>query len=433
MTNAYTPSQAEGLSPSDQALLARRERVLGPAYRLFYRRPLHIVRGDGVWLYDTEGRRYLDAYNNVAGLGHSRPEVVEAIRRQGEILNTHSRYLHDGVVDYAETLLTEFPWPLDTAMFTCTGSEANDLALRVARAATGGRGLIVTAFAYHGVTAAIAEASPSLGVGNRLGDHVLTVPAPVSPTEGRDVGLAFARGVEAALDDMRRKGVKPAALLVDTIFSSDGVFADPPGFLGPAVEAVRGAGGLFIADEVQAGFGRTGAALWGFTRHGLTPDLVTLGKPMGNGHPVACVVGRRPLMAAFAAGTRYFNTFGGAPVSCAAAMTVLQVIRRERLVENSAAMGARLRGRLAALAARRELIGDIRGDGLFVGVDILRDGSPAPDLAAEIVDAMRERGVLISATGPGGHVLKIRPPLVFAAEHVDILADTLDEATDGID
>lgn len=433
MTNAYTPDQAHCLSPADQALLTRRERALGPAYRLFYRSPLHIVRGEGVWLYDDQGRRYLDAYNNVASLGHGRPEVLQAICRQAEVLNTHSRYLHDGIVDYAETLLSEFPSAIDTAMFTCTGSEANDLAVRIARAATGGRGLIVTAFAYHGVTASIAEASPSLGAANRLGDAVWTVPAPRSPAEGGDVGSAFAAGVEAALADMIVKGVRPAALLVDTIFSSDGVFADPPGFLAPAVAAVRKAGGVFIADEVQAGFGRTGSALWGFARHGLSPDLVTMGKPMGNGYPVAGVVARRPLVDSFAKGTRYFNTFGGTPVSCAAAMAVLEVIRRERLVANSAVVGSLLRDRLAALAARREVLGDIRGDGLFVGVDVVRDGAPAPAIAAAVVDAMREVGVLISATGPSGNVLKIRPPLVFGAEHVDILADALDEALNGIE
>lgn len=428
MINAFDGAGAE-LSADDRALLARRERVLGPAYRLFYETPLHIVRGDGVWLFDKAGRRYLDAYNNVASIGHARPEVVEAVAAQSAILNTHTRYLHEGPVAYAEALLATFPTELANLMLTCTGSEANDLALRIARAATGGSGLIVTELAYHGVTTAIAEASPSLGPGNPLGARVWTVPAPAS---SGDVGRQFADGVGAALDDMRAKGVRPAALLVDTIFSSDGVFADPPGFLAEAVDRMRAAGGLFIADEVQAGFGRIGPPMWGFARHGLVPDLVTMGKPMGNGHPVAGVVARREHAAAFGKSVRYFNTFGGNPVSCAAAMAVLTVIQQDRLAENSGVMGELLRARIRALGEHHPLLGEVRGAGLFLGVDLCRNGAPAADAAIAVVNRMRELGVLISATGPGGNVLKIRPPLVFEAEHVDILVAALNEALNAI-
>jgi 4-aminobutyrate aminotransferase-like enzyme len=432
MINAYGGA-AGGLSPEDQALLARRERVLGGAYRLFYETPLHIVRGEGVWLYDQAGRRYLDAYNNVASIGHSRPEVVEAIAAQAAVLNTHTRYLHEAPVAYAEALLSTFPAELGNVMFTCTGSEANDLALRIARTVTGGSGLIVTALAYHGVTTAIAAASPSLGPGNPLGPQVWTVPAPLSPGATNDVGQAFADGVDRALDEMRRAGVRPAALLVDTIFSSDGVYAEPAGFLAAAAERIRAAGGLFIADEVQAGFGRTGAEMWGFARHGLVPDLVTMGKPMGNGHPVAAVVARPAYARAFGDSVRYFNTFGGNPVSCAAAQAVLDVIRRDGLAQNSEAMGALLRERIAALAARYPALGEVRGAGLFLGIDLVRaDGTPAADGAIAVVNHMRENGVLISATGPGGNVLKIRPPLVFQPEHVDILVDALAGALDAI-
>ncbi len=428
MINAFVSGEGGDLAQGDETLLARRDRALGPAYRLFYEKPVHILRGEGVWLYDAQGRRFLDAYNNVASLGHCRTEVVEAIARQAAMLNTHTRYLHEGVVAYAEALLREFPPELGNVMFTCTGSEANDLALRIARTVTGGVGLIVTAFAYHGVTSAIAAASPSLGPTNRLGDEVWTVPAPRSAQAHGDVGDQFADGVERALADMQRKGVRPAALLVDTIFSSDGVYADPPGFLRAAVDRVRSAGGLFIADEVQAGFGRTGSAMWGFQRHGLVPDLVTLGKPMGNGHPIAGLVARREHTAAFGAAVRYFNTFGGNPVSCAAGMAVLDVIRSERLLENSAAVGRGLRARLRALADVHPQLGEVRGDGLFVGVDLVAEGTPAPERALAVVNRMRELGVLVSATGPRGGTLKIRPPLVFSDEHVDILIDALDEA-----
>jgi 4-aminobutyrate aminotransferase-like enzyme len=425
MVNAYAPDPAGGLSDRELGLITRREQVLGAAYRLFYARPLHVVRGEGVWLYDAEGRAYLDAYNNVAVVGHGRAEVVDAIALQASVLNTHTRYLHEGVVAYAEALLATFPPELANLMLTCTGSEANDLALRIARTVTGGEGLIVTEHAYHGVTAAVAEASPSLGEGAPLGRNVWTVPAPKSGC-GEHVARRFAQGVDVALADMRRRGVRPAALLVDTLFSSDGVVADPPGFLKEAVGRVRSAGGLLIADEVQAGFARAGEAFWGFARHGLVPDLVTLGKPMGNGHPVAGVVARPELTSEFGRRVRYFNTFGGNPVSCAAAMAVLEVIHAENLAQHSQALGRTLRRRLADTATAAACLGDIRGAGLFTGVDVL-DATGAPDgaRAARIVNHMRDGGVLISATGPLGHVLKIRPPLVFGPEHVDILVEAL--------
>ena len=426
------PIAAEDLSKDDQALLARRARVLGPAYRLFYDEPLHIVRGEGVWLYDAQGRRYLDAYNNVASVGHCNPVVVEAIARQAATLNTHTRYLGSQIVDYAEALLGQLGGDFSTdgqVMFTCTGSESNDLALRIARAATGGAGVIVTRYAYHGVTTSIAEISPSLGVDNPLGGNTWTVPAPVSPASGGDVGTRFAADVEQALADMTAKGVRPAALLVDTIFSSDGVYADPAGFLAPAIALVRAAGGLFIADEVQAGFARTGNAMWGFARHGLSPDMVTMGKPMANGHPVGAVAARSALTAAFAVKVRYFNTFGGNPVSAAAAMAVLGVINSQGLAANSQSVGDHLAKGLAALRARYRLIKDVRHAGLFVGVELAdSDGQPAPAQAAAIVNHMRQAGVLISATGPSGDTLKIRPPLVTTHDQANLIIAAVDEA-----
>lgn len=409
---------------STQDMIARRQRLLGPAYRLFYEQPVRLVRGEGVWLYDDAGQRHLDAYNNVASVGHCHPHVVEAIARQAAVLNTHTRYLHETVLDYAEKLLATFPAEIGHVMFTCSGSEANDLALRVARTCTGGTGFIVTANAYHGVTSALTELSPSLGLPLAEGSHARLVPAPTSA--GDDTGEIFARHVRDALDDMAKHGIRPAGLLVDTIFSSDGVFADPPGFLRPAVDAIRKAGGLFIADEVQAGFGR-GGKMWGFARHDLVPDLVTMGKPMGNGHPVAGMAARPELLAEFGRRSRYFNTFGGNPVSAAAGIAVLEVIESEGLVENAQRTGAYLTNLLRQLQSRHPVITEIRGAGLFVGVELRRDGKPAAAEATDIVNRLRERRVLISSSGPDGNVLKIRPPLVFTTEHADLLVESLDQ------
>ncbi len=416
MVNAYVQGAGK-LTPEDEALVARRMRVLGPAYRLFYETPVHLVRGEGVWLYDRDGQAYLDCYNNVASVGHCHPHVLAATARQSALLSGHTRYLHDTVLDYAERLLATFPSELSQVMFTCTGSEANDLAFRIAQAHSGGTGFIVTENAYHGVTQAIAGLSPSLGV--ELGAHVRKVPAPDPQHLPGDLGAGFAAGVQAAIDEMRRQGIKPAALIVDTIFSSDGVFADPPGFLAPAVAAIRAAGGLFIADEVQPGFGRTGDAMWGFMRHGLVPDLVSLGKPMGNGYPVAGLVMRPEVVAEFGAKARYFNTFGGNAVAAATALAVLEVIEAEGLQENSRAVGRMLRDGLIDLASRHACLGPLRSAGLFLGQDIVNGDTPDAARTARLVNGLRDARILISATGPRANVLKIRPPLVFSAENVD--------------
>lgn len=427
MINAYSADGAARLDPAERALIERRERAMGPAYRLFYQQPVHVVRGEGVWLYDPRGEAYLDVYNNVASVGHCHPHVVQALAGQAAVLNTHTRYLNETVVAYAERLTALFPQPLSQAMFTCTGSEANDLALRIVRAHTGGMGVVVTELAYHGVTQAVAELSPSLGTFVELGAHVRTVPAPRS---GGDLGARFAADVAAAFADLKANGIRPAALLVDTIFASDGVYPDPPGFLAPAVEAAHAAGALFIADEVQPGFARTGDAFWGFLRHGVSPDLVTVGKPMGNGHPVAGVIARPELLEAFGRTSRYFNTFGGNPVSCAVGMAVLDVIEGEGLQANAADVGGYLKAQLQALAADQPLISEVRGAGLFLGVELAADGKPATAATAKVVNGLRERRVLISATGPAANILKIRPPLVFGREHADIFVAALAEALD---
>lgn len=417
-------------TPTTADLIERRARLLGPSYRLFYDEPLHPVRGEGVWLYDAEGRRYLDAYNNVVCVGHAHPQVVEAIARQAATLNTHTRYLHEGVLDYAERLLATMPDELGHAVFTCTGSEANDLALRIARTHTGGEGVIITNFAYHGVTASLAEASPSLGRYVQLGEAVRTVAPPDGDLDAETLDRRFADDVRRAIADLQAAGIRPAALLVDTVFSSDGIFTGPRGFLQPAVDAIREAGGVFIADEVQPGFGRTGEAFWGFARHGVVPDIVTMGKPMGNGHPVAGLAVRPEVMAAFGRQCRYFNTFGGNPVSMAAASAVLDVLQQSALQANAQAVGQYLMTGLRQLGEKHALIGQVRGAGLFIGVELVTDRglrTPATAEAARVVNGLRHAGVLLSATGEAAHILKLRPPLVFERAHADLLVQTLDD------
>lgn len=425
MLNAYTPG-AGHLAPQDEALANRRARALGPAYRLFYETPVHLVRGEGVHLYAPDGTAYLDCYNNVASVGHCHPRVVEAMARQAAALATHTRYLHDGILAYAERLLALFPPDLAHVMFTCTGSEANDLALRIARAATGGTGVIVTDNAYHGVTLATAEMSMSIGPAVAPGATVFPIPAPSAQNYPDGIAAGFAQAVSGACDRMKAAGIKPALLITDTIFSSDGVFPDPPGFLAPAAAAIRARGGLFLADEVQPGFGRTGTHFWGFQRHGLIPDMVSMGKPMGNGYPLAGLVLKPETIAEFGQKARYFNTFGGNAVAAAVGLAVLDVIRDESLQENAATVGQAFMQDLRTLAQRHESVGETRGAGLFIGQTILTDGQPDPARTARLVNAMRDNRILISSTGPKGDSLKIRPPLPFGPANVDQVITTLD-------
>jgi 4-aminobutyrate aminotransferase-like enzyme len=418
------------------SLLERRYRVLGRNCPLFYDKPLHLVRGEGVWVYDADGKRYLDAYNNVPHVGHCHPRVVAALSRQAAILNTHTRYLDENVVAYAERLTALFDRQLSMAAFCCTGSEANELALRIARDCSGGEGIISTAWAYHGNTAAVMQVSSLFTPQERRGPYVRTVPVmdPYRDRAGRSdeaLATAYADEVKRAIDEFAAAGIRFAGLLFCTAFSSEGLPTVPAGFMAKALSHVHTAGGFFIADEVQAGFGRLGSHLWGHQKLGVVPDIVTLGKPMGNGHPIAGVIARPELITAFTERNMYFNTFGGNPVSAAVGNAVLDVLEDEHLLENATAVGNYTTARLAELAKRHALIGDVRGAGLFFAVELVSDSRtqlPAPAETKRMVNRMRERGVLISRIGVHDNILKIRPPMPFSKQHADLLVDTLDEA-----
>jgi len=439
---ATAPHGAGGDAHDDDAdeasLRARRRALLGPGLSLTYDEPLHIVRGDGVWLYDASGRAYLDAYNNVACVGHCHPAVTEAIARQSRTLNTNTRYLHGHILDYAERLGARLPGDLSVCFFVCTGSEANDLAWQMARAVTGGDGAIVTRNAYHGNTTAVAAFSPEELPERRTPGWVATVPAPDvynGPFRGEDAAARYAATLDEAIAALAGRGHRPAAFFVDTIWSSDGIFAAPAGYLAEAWQRVRAAGGVCVADEVQAGFARTGDHFWGFGLQGVVPDIVTLGKPMGNGHPLAAVVTTPAIAERFAGESEYFNTFGGNPVSCAAGLAVLDVIEAESLQDNAQATGEYLREGLRGLQARHAAIGDVRGAGLFAGVELVGNREtrePAPAVARAVMNGMRREGVLVGRTGIADNVLKIRPPLVFSREHVDRLVDVMDRVLAGV-
>jgi 4-aminobutyrate aminotransferase-like enzyme/Ser/Thr protein kinase RdoA (MazF antagonist) len=422
---------------SDTSLVERRTRLLGPALSHFYDRPLHAVRGSGAWLIDSEGRAHLDAYNNVPQVGHCHPTVVEAIARQAATLNTNTRYLSRLILDYAERLIATLPGDLSVCMFVCSGSEANDLAWRLAKLHTGNEGALVVAHSYFGTTDAVNDLSVSeLPPGQEPAPHVRTVPAPDDyrgpHRRGEpDLGERYAAYADDAIASLAADGLAPAAFFADYSLSSSGILVPPPGYLPGIYARVRAAGGLCVADEVQSGFGRTGEHLWGFEAQGVVPDIVTFGKPIGNGHPMAALVTTPAIANSLAARGSWFSTLGGNPVSCAAGLAVLDVIEREGLQENAKRMGTRLRSGLESLAARHALIGDVRGAGLFVGVDLVRNREtrePATRETHAAVEHMREGGVLVATDGPHGNVIKIRPPLVFGEAEVDRVVDALDRA-----
>jgi 4-aminobutyrate aminotransferase-like enzyme/Ser/Thr protein kinase RdoA (MazF antagonist) len=438
--------------PDAADLLARRRASIGPSLSISYRRPLHIVRGWMQHLYDAEGHEYLDCVNNVAHVGHGHPRVVDALARQAAALNTNTRYLHENLVRYADALAARLPDPLEVCYFVNSGSEANELALRLARAYTGRRDAVVLDTAYHGNTSAAVDLSPYKfdgpgGAGAPEWVHVAPLPDPyrgrhrapgddphvrdtARPDPSPELAARYVAELEAVLARTQANG-GPAALFAESLASCGGQVEYPAPFLAGAYAAVRAAGGVAVADEVQVGFGRVGTHFWGFETHGpdAVPDIVTLGKPIGNGHPLGAVVTTRAIAEAFDNGMEYFNTFGGNPVSCAVGLAVLDVIDDEALQTRAARVGARLELQLRMLARDHPSVGDVRGRGLFLGVELVTDRaarSPATALAREVVEAMRSRGILLSTDGPDANVIKIKPPLQFSDHDADRVATELD-------
>ena len=418
--------------PLSSELIARRARLLGPNVATFYDDPVHIVRGEGVWLWDADGRKYLDCYNNVPHVGHCNPRVVEAIQRQASTLNTHTRYLHEGILDYIERLTATMENSLSTAIMTCTGSEANDIALRMAEAVTGHRGVIATDATYHGNTALVSRLSrsnvPEVGFG--LEQYFRTIEAPDSYRIVDSDGWGFANRLSEQIEELKQAGHGFAALLVCPFFLNEGFPVQNPGWLKPAAEVVRKAGGLLICDEVQSGFGRIGSHFWAYQKQHVTPDIVVLGKPMANGHPVGAVVTSADTMSEFRTRFRYFNTFGGNPVSCAAALAVLDELQERDLMEHAGIVGDYALQRLSALKQRYDFIGDIRGSGLVFGAELVTDTEtkePAIETTDRVINAMRHKGIILSKLGRHKNTLKIRPPMPFSIENANLLFDTLDQ------
>lgn len=416
-------------------ILERRNRLVGQKAPLFYDEPLHLVKGESVWLYGADGKRYLDVYNNVPNVGHCHPHVVEAICRQAAELNIHTRYLHDSLVEYGERLTAKFDDSLSMLFLTCTGSEANEVALRMARVNTGKQGIICSNATYHGNTTAVDALATMFNGGLPCGPGVRAVdfpdtyrvPAGVLPS---DLLAYYVNQVRQAIKAFEEEGVGFAGLLVCPIFANEGLPNVPEGYLEQVARLVREAGGLLIFDEVQSAFGRTGR-WWGHEHAGVVPDIITLGKPMGNGHPIAGAVCRPELGAAFREKVMYFNTFGGNPVACAAGLAVLEVIENEKLVDNARDVGEYLKRGLQSLAERYPVIGDVRGCGLFFGVELVKDReskAPAIAEARALVNEAKRNGVLISKIGMHDNILKLRPPICFSRAHADLLLNVLDDA-----
>ncbi len=401
--------EAAGVTAS---LLRRRQRALGANAELSYDRPLHLVRGEGVWVFTSDGERVLDVYNNVPHVGHAHPAVVDAISSQWMRIASNTRYLDERIIEYVERLTATLPADLDTCLFVNSGSEANDIAWRLAKSHTGHDGALVMTHAYHGITEAITALSPAIFA--NVPSHVEQLAVPLS---GATAAEADARH---AVDQLAARGHRLAAFVIDSALTSSGIYDPQPKSFAPVTAAVHEAGGLIIADEVQFGLGRSGTDFWGFSRRGYHPDIVTLGKPVGNGYPLGVVITRREILEPFQRASGFFSTFGGNPVAAAAGLAVLDVLEKERLPENARTTGDYFRGRLRDLAADNERIREVRGSGLMIGVEVTDKA-----LAKRIVNGLRDRGVLIGSEGPLGNVLKLRPPMPFRPEHVDIVMEAL--------
>jgi 4-aminobutyrate aminotransferase-like enzyme/Ser/Thr protein kinase RdoA (MazF antagonist) len=432
------PQLSPAPRPSCADLLEQRTARIGASLSIAYHSPLVIVRGWMQNLYDENGQAYLDAVNNVAHVGHSHPRVVEAMRRQAAVLNTNTRYLHENLTRYAQRLTATLPDPLRVCFFVCSGSEANELALRMARAHTRTHDVIVIDAAYHGNTTALIELSPYKfkGPGGAgAPEHVQVVPLP-DPYRGLhrgsdlEVGHRYAAYVQGAIERIHARSQRVSAFFAEPLPGCGGQVVPPPGYLREAFALVHAAGGVCVADEVQTGLGRAGSHFWAFETQDVVPDIVTMGKPIGNGHPLGAVITTPEIAASFNNGMEYFNTFGGNPVSCAVGMAVLDVLEDEELQANALHVGTRLLTGLGEIAARHSMVGDVRGRGLYVGVELVLDPeqrTPAGACASYVANRMRERGTLLSTDGPDHNVLKIKPPMVFNVEDADRLVSVLDD------
>ncbi|MGW4487186.1 aminotransferase class III-fold pyridoxal phosphate-dependent enzyme [Amycolatopsis sp. NPDC004368] len=410
-------------------LATRRAQAMGGRLApLFYRRPLEIVGGEGPWLHARDGARYLDAYNNVAVVGHTHPAVTRAVGLQLGRLNTHSRYLHSAIVELSERILATMPAPLDTVLFTTSGTEANELAWRLATEYTGGSAAVIAEHAYHGASKWMADLSSNEWPAGYRPAHVATFEAPRGPATGLTETVAAER-IHRADEKLRAAGERPALVLADSQFTSEGILDVPGAFMAGLLSGAHAAGALYLADEVQSGYGRSGPQLWRFLLAGVTPDLVTLGKPMGAGYPIGAVVTRREIADALASGYEYFSTFAATPAAAAAGHAVLDVLELTDLPARAAATGENLRAGLGALAAEEPLLGDVRGVGLLAGVDVLATGaSTSREVARALLSELVGQGVLAGSTGPRGDVLKVRPPLVWEDEHVSLFLERLRRA-----
>ena len=436
----YCPAPGEAAAPGDDEdlgdLLDRRRQRLGEKLYTFYKRPLHMVRGEGVWLYDASGAAYLDAYNNVPHVGHAHPHVTRAVARQSAALATNTRYVYRQILDYADALAATLPGGDAVCVFVNSGSEANDVAFRMAKIFSGKRGALVMEDAYHGATEATDALSPGDLRGGDIAAHVRTLVSPdVYRGEFRDgdAGARYAADAGRAIAALDAAGLGTAAFMVDSGFCTNGILEAPDGYLAAVVEKTRAAGGLFIADEVQSGFGRMGSHIWGCQSYGVEADIVTLGKPVGNGYPLGVVITRPEILAAFTERNSYFSTFGGNPVACAAGLAVLDVLEREDLMANAMDTGDYLRAGFRDLAQGNPLIGDVRGRGLLTGVELVRNRAsqePAKRETVAVMNHMRDNGVLVGREGCFGNVLKIRPPMVLTRGNADYLIAALGRAVE---
>ncbi len=435
-------AEATGLVPFEEygskidALLDQRSRHISPALSIAYQEPLKIVRGGGQYLYDERGRPFLDLVNNVCHVGHCHPKVVKAGQHQMAQLNTNTRYLYDGLTAYAKRLCATLPDPLEVCFFVNSGSEANELALRLAETHTGRRDILVVDGAYHGHTAKLIDISPYKFMGpggeGKPKPWVHVVPMPdgyrgIHKGDGEAVGQAYGNEVGRVIEGAK---APIAAFIAESLLGCGGQIIPPHSYFNRAFEHVRAAGGVCIIDEVQVGFGRVGSHFWAFERQGVVPDIVVMGKPIGNGHPMAAVVTTREIAASFVTGMEFFSTFGGNPVSCAIGMAVLDAIEEQGLQQHALELGAYFLDGLQKLMKTYALIGDVRGVGLFLGIELVRDRenlAPAAEEAAAIVEQMKARGMLLSTDGPLHNVIKIKPPMVLNQQDVDMVLRSLDQ------